>query len=187
MQLSTAALLFAAVAMATATTAISNLFTGQYALSDGSNMHNLIDGIHARIGDGQATNMVDPRQKRSLTAFWGAWRRLLRTTIGSVNIHEYTPDGKFAPANLFYSVKAGTLDDATRDFYSLGVKNVVQVPEGLKGVAEKKLVTLIETPPGIGVADTNRPKLVIRAIEYRKTFAEANALLKSMQDLKSMQ
>ena len=78
-------------------------------------------------------------------------------------------------------VKVGTLDDAKRDFDSLGLGKIEKRPYGLSGIAQNKHVILYSSPPKISVLDMSSSKLTPRAIEYHKTFAEANAVLNPEQ------
>ena len=130
--------------------------------SDGFNKHH--------IDAGQTTYR---RQKRGVSAFFRAWKRLLKTTIGFQTFYANI-GGKFIQGKHY--LKVGSLDDARRDFHSLGPKNIEQISSGLIGDVGKKLVLLRSNiyPPRIVVLNEDSPKLIQRTIEYRETFAEVN-------------
>ena len=119
----------------------------------------------------EARKTTNLRQKRTVSVFFRAWKRLLKTTIGFQKLYNNI-GGVFVQGRTY--LKVGSLDNARRDFHSLGPTNIEQRPYGLSGEVGNKLVLLRSNPTQIVVLDIDSPKLFPRAIEYRETFAEAN-------------
>ena len=113
------------------------------------------------------------RHKRAMTSFAYAWVKLLKTTWGVRKInHQGFEVKEFA--------KIGSVEDATKDFYSLGPKFVEEDAFGLNGQVENKFIMLTgctanpcQLPPVILLADSDSPKNVIRSVSYFQTSAQA--------------
>ena len=121
----------------------------------------------------EARKTINLRQKRTVSVFFRAWKRLLQTTIGFQTVYNHI--GGIVIQGKTY-LKIGSLDDASKDFYSLRPRNVEQKQQGLSGEVGNKLILLRSNPTQIVVLDIDSPKLVPRTIEYRETFAEVKAL-----------
>ena len=94
------------------------------------------------------------RQKRGVSAFFRAWKRLLRTTIGFQTVYANIGGG-FIQGKKY--LKVGSLDDAIQDFHSLGPTNIEHRTYGLSGEVGKKFILLRSNPTQIGVYDMNSP------------------------------
>lgn len=157
---------FAAAAAAVAAAAVNQIDKGVY--QNGAVHQNTgCTGCLALIDAHQTTYR---RQKRAVTAFFRAWKQILKTTIGFQRVYNNV-GGVYIQGKTF--AKVGTLSDARNDFYSLGPRNVEPRPYGLSGEVGKKLVILKTTPPNIAVMDIDSPKFAPRAIVYFEAIAQA--------------
>lgn len=131
----------------------------------------------------------DQRQRRAFSPFLLAWRKILKTTLGS---KQYS----FIGIRKKTFVKIGTLNNAVDDFYSLGPTRIQQEQGSLNGFAGNQVIRLetaivhdrelpilyvLSGKSARVVYDNPSPNNIERGILYAENMAWAKSLLRAVQ------